>query len=267
MRPARARTRLLRHADGVDFASAGHVGAGVGAGREQAVFAPAERLIEHDLIDAWRDFLGLKLEIVADRAARSVEDAAGDGAELAGAALHAKAQQLVLGDVDALGYVDRQSHREGEDILSMLARNVAVHVAFDNAFTGDALKDAAGFEVHDFGLEVLPGAVSVLEVHADVIDAGRASGCGGSRRRSWCGRRRGRSCGLGNHGGNNFVADPGGLEGDDAVGGSVVGSGRGVDGGDDQVVGESRLDHFDDGLVIHRLLGGDGETGDEKENS
>ena len=135
----------------------------------------------------------------------------------------AQTQQLILGDVDTLGNVDRENDGESEDVLRGLARNVAVDVAFDEAVGGDAFEHAAGFEVDDFGLEVDPCAVAVAEVDADVVDAGRPTGRGGS---SGGGSGRGWSGGLGDDRGDDLVAGARALERDDGVSGGVVGAGE-----------------------------------------
>lgn len=151
--------------------------------------------------------------------------------------------------------VEDESDGCADDEPAAHASDEAIQVFLHEAGGSDVLDHSARLkDDHLRGKRLkIPNAVFV--VSADVVDAGRKRSRG--RGGIGSGRCSGVGCGawsFGDDGRDDFVADAGLLERDQAIGRGVVGARGGIDGGDDDVVCEPSLDHFDDGVVIQRLL-------------
>jgi hypothetical protein len=194
-----------------------------------------------------------------------MKSSASDGAELAGVSDYMQAKELILGNGCTLGHVDGEFHGKTHADFGAAALDVAVQILPHDAGGCHALHDSCAFEVNHLWQELTPCAVSIFEVDAGLGNSRRRTGGDGGRgilacrglvcadltTRGWTRRYAG---GLEDHGGEDLIARAGSLQGDKSVCGGVLCSGVGVDGGDDQVFGQSGFDHLDDGSVVHRRL-------------
>src|SRR5579863_1390860 len=127
---------LLHDAEGVDFAAGGEVGAGGGAGGEEAVFAEGDGG-QFYFVGTGSDFFEFEFDDVICCAAAHVQDASGYRAELAAVAFLPKVQQLILGSGISFETFDiehdRASHaerRRGYDDGAVRACHRSIQVAF-----------------------------------------------------------------------------------------------------------------------------------------
>jgi hypothetical protein len=99
-----------------------------------------------------------------------MEDASGDGAELAIVRVHAEAEKIVFGDVHARRSVDQNLYGSLKSELRFASVKVPVAILLDNSVSRCRLQPSSRLDVDDLGLERLPGAVAVLVVSADLAD-------------------------------------------------------------------------------------------------
>jgi hypothetical protein len=84
-----------------------------------------------------------------------VKDAAREDAELAAVGVQPEPQQVILGNVYALGCVDEELDRPRQQKLRFAAVDVAVPVFLDDVVGESGLDEAARFDVYDLRLDGL----------------------------------------------------------------------------------------------------------------
>ena len=99
-----------------------------------------------------------------------MDHTAGDGAEFAVVGIHVQAEKLVFAWGRAFRDVEDEGRWSLDDQAGSIAGDVAVHIAFDDAYAGNVLERSAGFEVDDLGGHFLPGTAGVLVVDANAVD-------------------------------------------------------------------------------------------------
>ena len=175
-------TRLLDDGEGEDLAGAGlrfrraWVSAGV-LGREETKFAIAQSVVENDFVGGGADLLTREIDLIAERAGGGiVNEAAGDGLELAVVGDDVEVNELVVAGGAALGNVQDEGGGSADDETAAHASDEAVEIFFYEAGRGDVLDQAAGLKDDHFSGKRLPVSAAVFIVGADVIDAGRQRG-------------------------------------------------------------------------------------------
>src|ERR1700733_894302 len=99
-----------------------------------------------------------------------MNEAAGDGLELAVVGDDVQVNKFVVAGGTALGDVEDKGDRSADDETAAHTSYEAVEVFFYEAGRGDVLDEAAGLEDDHFGGERLPVSAAVFIVGADVID-------------------------------------------------------------------------------------------------
>jgi len=135
---------LIDDGEGEDLAGTGR---GFRRGRvlrlKKTELALAYLRTEDDLVGGGADLLAQEINLVAKRAGGFVNEAAGDGLELAIVADDVKANELVIAGGSTLRDVEDEGDRSADDEPATHASNEAIQVFFHEAGGSDALDHSA----------------------------------------------------------------------------------------------------------------------------